>query len=471
MLDYNLPLDSDSYKHSHFLGYPEDVEFVYSYAESRGGDYPGTLFFGLQGYLMERLSRPITHAHVDEAADFTERHGLPFNNAGWRAIVDEFHGYLPLEIRGLDEGLLVPVKHPLVTVVNTDPRFPWLPGFVETSLLRQLWYATTVATRIGFMKHKIKAFFDETADNYDALPFALLDFSSRGCAGYDANCVGAAAYLTAFMGSDSMPGVRYANAHYANEMSGFSVPATEHSVMCSWKNDGPETIRALLGRMTRAEGGILSIVADTWNVFECARTVGSMADEFRAANVTAVVRPDSGDMRKVLAEVLPIVAEGFGTTRNSKGFDVINGAKVLQGDGINEHTVTVPFEIAKALGISAASVMTGSGGGLMQHEIDRDTCKFAFKASALKRRGSDGEWEGIAKDPITDPGKQSKKGRHIVIRDDSGGGYATISDIDDRSYRAADSNPRSLLKLRFKNGAIVNRTTLGEIRSRVDSFL
>jgi nicotinamide phosphoribosyltransferase len=53
----------------------------------------------------------------------------------------------------------------------------------------------------------------------------------------------------------------------------------------------------------------------------------------------------------VLPPVIRTMADGFGTTRNSKGCHVINmNAKVLQADGMNERTHMLPFEIAEGLG-------------------------------------------------------------------------------------------------------------------------
>jgi len=43
--------------------------------------------------------------------------------------------------------------------------------------------------------------------------------------------------------------------------------------------------------------------------------------------------------------------------------------------------------------------------------VNRDTCKFAIKASAIKVNG---EWRDVYKDPITDPGKKSLRGRQII---------------------------------------------------------
>jgi nicotinamide phosphoribosyltransferase len=50
-------------------------------------------------------------------------------------------------------------------------------------------------------------------------------------------------------------------------------------------------------------------------------------------------------------------------------------------------------------------------GGAFLKGVNRDTQKFAMKASAVLRNGV---WEGISKDPITDPDKRSK-GRLALV--------------------------------------------------------
>lgn len=458
--DYNLLLDTDSYKLSHFLGYPEGVSTVYSYLESRGGRYPATIFFGLQRLLIEKLQgQVVTGEKIDEAETFAQAHGLPFNAAGWEHILNEHGGRLPVLIRAVPEGLLVPTHNALMTVENTDPAVPWLTSYLETLLLRDLWYGSTVATRIFTMKRGLKQAYDQTSD-VGINPFSLLDFSSRGCAGTDANEIGGGAYLTCFAGSDSVPAVRAMNYYYDDDMSGFSVPATEHSIMCSWKHDGPETILALLAKMGRP-GGILSIVADTWNVFEAAETFASLADRFKAAGVTAVFRPDSGHPDEVLPGVLASLEKGFGSTTNSKGYRVLDGVKVLWGDGVNEHTYIEPLHVAQAFGVSADSIIVASGGGLMQADMDRDTCKWAFKASEMI---IDGEHVGISKNPITDSGKRSKTGRFSLFRRDDGS-YVTQNSAE------GDVDEDDLLDARFLNGELIEPTSLAQIRERIDAQL
>jgi nicotinamide phosphoribosyltransferase len=142
----NLILNTDSYKTSHYLQYPEGTEFVSSYIESRGGVYPETTFFGLQMFLKQYLTKPITLADIDEAEAICIAHGVPFNRQGWLHILQEHKGYLPLEIEAVAEGTIVPTANVLVQVINTDPKCAWVTSYIETALLRAIWYPVTVAT-------------------------------------------------------------------------------------------------------------------------------------------------------------------------------------------------------------------------------------------------------------------------------------------------------------------------------------
>ena len=91
----NLILNTDSYKASHFLQYPAGTQVVSSYIESRGGEFPQTLFFGLQAFIKEYLLKPVTTADIDEAEALFAAHGVPFFRQGWEQIVQQHGGFLP----------------------------------------------------------------------------------------------------------------------------------------------------------------------------------------------------------------------------------------------------------------------------------------------------------------------------------------------------------------------------------------
>ena len=146
MLTRNLILNSDSYKFSQWVQYPPNTTGIYSYIESRGGVHSSTVFFGLQAFIKEYLCAPITQDMIDEAEAIILAHGEPFNREGWEYILREHGGNLPVRIKAVPEGTVVPVRNVLATIENTDPNCYWLTSFLETALLRAIWYPTTVAT-------------------------------------------------------------------------------------------------------------------------------------------------------------------------------------------------------------------------------------------------------------------------------------------------------------------------------------
>jgi len=121
-MKHNIILNSDSYKYSMFNQYPEGTETVYSYIESRGGKWPSTVFFGLQAFIKEYLLEPITQEDIDIAEQIITAHGEPFYREGWEYILNAHNGFLPVNIKAVPEGTIVPVKNVLATIENTDPK-------------------------------------------------------------------------------------------------------------------------------------------------------------------------------------------------------------------------------------------------------------------------------------------------------------------------------------------------------------
>ena len=218
----NLILDTDSYKLSHFKQYDPEVTALSSYIESRGvsNNFPKTskhVYFGLQAWIKENLSNTfIRSSFIEEAKEFAELHGEPFNTDGWNAINAPRSGILPIEIQAIDEGSIVPTRTPLVQVVSTDSSLSWIESFIETSLLRGIWYPSTVATLSYLMKEKIGSYWIETVDseNMPGLNFALHDFGARGVSSYESAGLGGMAHLLNFKGSDTITGILFAKKYY-----------------------------------------------------------------------------------------------------------------------------------------------------------------------------------------------------------------------------------------------------------------
>jgi len=119
-------------------------------------------------YLKRYLARPITAEEIDYAEEMWTAHGVPFNRAGWEHILNEHGGYLPLKIQAVKEGTVLPVKNAIVQIINTDPAVPWLTSFMETALLRAVWYPTTVATLSWTVKQIIRRYLNKTCENPEA---------------------------------------------------------------------------------------------------------------------------------------------------------------------------------------------------------------------------------------------------------------------------------------------------------------
>lgn len=455
--DFNLILDTDSYKSSHFLQYPPGTTRLFSYLESRGGRYPVTRFFGLQYILDRYLTRRITREDVDEARAVIEAHGEPFPYEGWLRVVDVHGGKLPLELRAVPEGTLVPIHNVLMSCTNTDPELPWLPGWFETMLMR-VWYPTTVCTQSWHIREIIRQALEETSDRAaEELPFKLHDFGSRGVSSRESAGIGGLAHLVNFQGSDTLEALRVGRNHYGAELAGFSIPAAEHSTITSWgKEHEVDAYRNMVRNFGRP-GGIFAVVSDSYDLKYAINVHWgeTLRQEVEESGATLVVRPDSGDPPAMVRMAVNALAAKYGTTLNSKGFKVLRHVRVIQGDGIDEQTIRQILQNLNVDGFSAENVTFGMGGALLQ-KVDRDTQRFAYKASAGL---IDGAYRGIYKDPVTDPGKRSKDGVLDLVEE--GGRLVT------KQYRTFDTEfPGSRMRVVYRDGELLVRDTLEEIRGR-----
>lgn len=405
----NIILQTDSYKASHWKQYPPKTNFVHSYFESRGGEYPKVLFFGLQYFLKRYLIGPIvTQVKIDEAKKFYSEHfGRTdvFNEDGWTYILKKHGGYLPVAIHAVPEGSIVPVSTPLFTVENTDPKCFWLTSYLET-LLEQVWYPTTVATRSHHIKTILEGFLKKTGDENSL--FKLHDFGYRGSTSQESAGLGGAAHLISFLGSDNLAGIKLLQDFYDAGMCGYSIPAMEHSTVTAWGRD--KEMQAYQNMLRQFPGGIIAAVSDSYNIFNVAENFwgNALKDEVKKHGGTVVVRPDSGDPVDVVLELLKILGRTWKWKKNDKGYYVLpKEIRVIQGDGVDERTIFVILNALRLNKISTDNIAFGSGGGLLQ-KMNRDTLQFAYKCSNITVGKTDHD---VFKDPITSHNKSSKKGR------------------------------------------------------------
>lgn len=452
-LTKNILLNTDSYKTSMFKQYPQGTTGVYSYIESRGGKYDETVFFGLQAFIKEYLLEPITQADIDVADEILTAHGEPFNREGWEYILNQHNGFLPLVIKAVPEGTVVPVQNVLATVENTDPKCFWLTTYLETALLRAVWYGTTVATQSYKIKQVILDYLEKTGDP-DTIGFKLHDFGARGVSSFESAAIGGAAHLVNFMGTDTISGILFAREYYNAGIAGFSIPAAEHSTITSWGRDGEvDAYRNMLTQFAKP-GSIVAVVSDSYDIFNAADKLWGteLREQVIASGATIVIRPDSGDPVGVNVKLIQILEQRFGCTVNDKGFKVLNHVRLIQGDGVNELSIRSILGAFMAMGFSADNIAFGMGGALLQ-AIDRDTQRFAMKCSAIEIKG---KWQTVQKDPVTDSGKRSKAGRVTLMQRRTLGQREFFSGVEDWT-------PSALVEV-FNNGKLVNEITFDQVR-------
>lgn len=459
--DQNLLLRTDSYKLGHSRMLPQDADSMYYYLEARGGEFPSTVFYGLQ-YILDDLTNclPIFPSDVEEAREFSKLHfgnDDYFDSTVWERVIDKHKGYLPIRIRAVPEGTVVPVGNVLMTVESLDSHFAFIPGFLETMLMK-VWYPTTVATQSYHIKKSLKKVWAETGSSEASLDFAYHDFGYRGVSSEESAGLGASAHLLSFRGSDTLAGIRLASQTYDERMAGFSVAATEHSVTTAW---WPEREAEFYAHMLdQYPTGIISIVSDSYDLENAVDNIFcvELRDKVLARSGVLVVRPDSGEPNEVVLSVLNSLWSAYGGTQTSTGFRLLDPhVRVIYGDGMNRETIPAIYSWIADNGYAAENLVVGSGGGTLQ-AVSRDTCRFAYKASEITY-DSAGPF-AICKNPKTDPTKASKAGRFKLIQTSSG--LATVAD------NAQASTYTDILETVYDNGDFVNHApTFSEIRERM----
>jgi len=458
----SILIDTDAYKVSMWQQYPEGTEYVSSYVEARKNPWTKVTFFGLQ-HILEELARPITAEDVEFADCYWTSQGLPFNKEGWMKIVDKHNGLLPLKIQAAPEGARMAHGNVLVQVINTDPEFFWLTTWVETKMMR-VWYPTTVASLSATIRDLLKERLEQTADDPDfELPFKLHDFGARGVSSVESAAIGGAAHVLNFMGTDTGPALWHAMRYYSAPMSGVgaSIPAAEHSTITSWGRENEA--RAFENMLNKFGNGLVAVVSDSYDIYNATDNIwgDELKDRVEQMEGMLVVRPDSGDPTVVPIEVVKRLDAKFGSTVNSKGYKVLNNVRVIQGDGVNLESITTILDRLMEAGYSVSNIAFGMGGALLQAP-NRDTLGFAMKCSAVCING---EWTDVFKDPITDSGKRSKRGRLALIMKD--GQYETLREDEmegDMRYPGVNR-----LETVFENGEVLAAPSWTEVVARARS--
>jgi nicotinamide phosphoribosyltransferase len=462
----NLLLLADAYKYSHYKLYYPGTTKIYSYLESRGGEFNETVFYGLQYFLKEYLEGvAFTKTDIDELEEIMGGvfvFDKVFNRANFEYILEKQGGKLPVRIKAVPEGSVIPTHNVLMTIENTDPKCFWLTNFLET-LLMQVWYPSTVTTLSREIRKVVEANYRKTADPqvFAGIDFTLNDFGFRGVSSVESAGLGGSAHLVNFMGSDTVYASAFAKKYYDAVITyGQSIPATEHSIMTLLGKDGEQKVFEHI--LNAYPNGMVACVSDSYDIFNAIGNLwgGALKDKVMNRNGVLVVRPDSGDPIMTLQKIFELLFEKFGFEVNTKGYKVLPPQiRVIQGDGIDYEMIKNIYAMLEKNKIAANNLVFGMGGALLQ-KLNRDTQKFALKCSYAE---VDGKSVDVMKSPvemdekgaIQQSFKKSKAGRLKLVQTLTGVKTVKESEVGE-----------DLLRTVFENGELVNPVTFEEIRDR-----
>lgn len=485
---------TDGYKTGHHQQYPKGTTFVYSNFTPRSNKYAPKgcdklVSFGQQMVIKqihEAFDKDFFSKPKDEVCGEMKRELSLYLNTDYDVShFEALHdlGYLPIVVKTIEEGSLVPIKVPVLTIYNTHPDFYWITNYLETIISNLLWKPMTSAT-IAHTYRKVLTSWQEKTDAERAwfIDWQGHDFSMRGLDSIDATISSGLGHLTSFSGSDSLPAIFGARKFYnETEFVAGSVNATEHSVMCAGtKDDEVGTFRNL---METYPTGILSIVSDTWDLWKvCTEHIVTLKEEILARDGKVVIRPDSGDPIDIICGawdenrlpsgnyektpksgpegkgVIELLWDVFGGTINEQGYKVLDShIGAIYGDSI---TIERAEEICKRLeakGFASTNIVLGVGSFTYQFNT-RDTFGFAMKATYVVVNG---EGREIFKDPITDDGTKKSATGLLHVTKSNENGYMLVDKV------SWDNEATGELQTIYKDGEFFNQTTLTEIRERL----
>lgn len=488
-----ITLLADFYKLSHRKQYPKGTTKVYSTLTPRSNKYAPysdeIVWFGLQyfikEYLIDRFNKDFFSKPKDEV--ISEYSRLVEFSLGKQYTetkhIEELHdlGYLPIKISTLPEGSLVPMRVPVMTIENTHDNFFWLTNFLETILSTSIWLPTTSATLAYSYRKVLNDYAIKTTGSTSGVEFQGHDFSMRGMSSEQSATVSGAGHLLSFKGTDTIPSIlfleKYYNGNIEKSLIGASIPATEHSVMCSY---GQENEKDLLTHLLTEvyPTGLFSAVCDTWDFWKLvSEYLPELKETIISRNGKLVVRPDSGNPVDIICGtvlnggktpeekgLVEVLYEIFGGQINELGFKVLDShIGAIYGDSI---TLEIAKEICEKLykkGFATTNVVFGIGSYSYQYAT-RDTFGFAVKATYAIVNN---EERMLFKDPKTDSGiKKSQKGLVVVNKDNNDKFFFEDNFVDNEKYKSKTN----LLETVFVNGKLIKETSLDEIRTKLGTL-
>ena len=489
--------NTDSYKLSHALQYPEKTQYVYSNFTPRRSRIPGqdrVVLFGLQAAVAKMVEDFDTNffklGKSEAVSNFVNFYNtfLGTKECPLVDLIAKLHDYgrLPLSIAGLREGLSVTHGVPMFVMFNTNEGFYWLTNYLETYISSQVWHPCTSATTSMYYHKLLQKYYDKTGSSELGfiVDFQAHDFSFRGQTSLESAAASGAAHAIFSKGSDTCPALMFLSKYYrydADTLVITSVPATEHSVMCAGMNyDGDEASDFDILKRVIFDvhpTGIVSVVSDSFDFWRLVTEyLPELKDRIMARDGKVVIRPDSSPKTPVEIlvgdpEAQPGSAEfkglieclwdTFGGKVNDKGYKELDShIGAIYGDSITLEYLEQILAGLEAKGFASTNIVLGVGSFTYQY-CTRDTHGFAMKATYVQ---IDGKGKEIFKDPKTDnSGKKSAKGMVFpTVHPTADDFHAMVFDDIQNVYEVSVTSPYHRLYL--NDGRITDEQNFDEVR-------
>lgn len=486
---YQTPyIVADAYKNSHPRFMPKGINRVVSNFTPRKSRFDGVdhaVVFGVQ-YVIKKVHDLFATKFFNFTQELAVQQFQTFYKDYFGVEANEedverckkLHtlGYLPVVIWAMPEGELCNIGMPFWLIYNNlGEDYSWVTNFLETMISNMLWSPITVATISREYRKVFKKFAEETSDIEFLAAFQGHDFSMRGLRGLEDAEISGMSWVLFSKGSDTCPCLNSVAKYYGSlpgTLIATSVPATEHSLECSFlafTKDTKESDKLyVLNSLTAYPTGVTSVVSDGFDFWRLVTEI--LPDpEVKAAILaregTLVIRPDSspktpveiliGDSeaeteweRKGLVEVLWDI---FGGVVNSKGYKQLDShIGCIYGDSITLEFQHAILEGLKRKGFASTNVVLGIGSYSIVYNT-RDSLGMAIKATAIEFNH---QLVPIWKDPKTDNGeKKSAKG--LIFVEKTLNGLVMHQDLAWDDWQEKLASPTSAFRKVYEEGKLL----------------
>jgi len=395
------------------------------------------VFYGLSDFIRLHLTKPITHADINEAERFmASAHSfggaLNFDSRPWRRIVDSFDGYLPLNIKALPEGSTFLPNEPVIEVESEDSGFGEIAAMIEAVMVGMV---SNMTARVTLERHWLERIRDwvredlnlRSADSLRKIDqiarFFIHDFGMRASSCAEESELLGRCHLLVFHGTDTFNAAYQAWKMGAKRPTGTSILALAHRIVQGHDSEWNAFTKLYSASNDSGNAAIASYVADCYD-FKTAVEQYLVPLAQAGSNTTIVPRPDSGDyLKDVMFVVQKAIDAGLfkevgpiGDRAHKRA--MATNLRFIQGDSMNPRKVDAILEALADYNCCPTRWGIFGVGGWLRNTPNRDTFSSAYKLCA----------KGADRKPVVKlahtPAKMSVPGpSRIIRRNENGGQY------------------------------------------------